>query len=165
LTGTARGRTWEADSPEATYALGQALGQSLVGGVVIGLVGPLGAGKTQLVRGVAAGNALDAAGYVSSPTFTLIHEYPGRLALYHVDAYRLKRPDELVALGFDELIRKDSAVVVEWADRVGPVLPEDALWIKLVVLGERTRVLSFMAMAGETGTAARCLARLVAAFR
>jgi tRNA threonylcarbamoyladenosine biosynthesis protein TsaE len=97
----------------------------------------------------------------------LIHEYPGRLALYHVDAYRLDGPADLTALGFDELIREDSAVVVEWADRVEPVLPDDVLWIKLEVRSELARGLSIDPAVGTTtaSAAARCLTRLIAASR
>ena len=118
---------WETTSPEATFALGEALGRSLIGGITIGLVGPLGAGKTQLVKGIAAGNAIDDTRRVTSPTFTLVHEYGGRLCLYHLDAYRVSGPKEFLSLGFDEFVRRDSAVVVEWADRVRPIMPDEAL--------------------------------------
>ena len=155
----ANGKTWETDSPDATFALGEALGRSLMGGIVIGLVGPLGAGKTQLVKGIAAGNAADIPFSVTSPTFTLIHEYPGRMSLYHVDVYRLTAPSELRALGFDELMRPDAAVVVEWADLVRPVMPDEALWIELAVLGETSRSLDFTAI-GDLPT--RCLDVLTA---
>ena len=84
-----QGATWHTTSPDETQALGQALGRVMAGGITIGLAGPLGAGKTQLVKGIAVGNALKDARQVTSPTFTLVHEYPGRLTLYHLDAYRL----------------------------------------------------------------------------
>ena len=139
---------WETTSPEETFALGEALGRSMIGGITICLVGPLGAGKTQLVKGIAAGNSIDDAQHVTSPTFTLVNEYAGRLRLYHLDAYRLSGPDELLALGFDEFMCDDSAVVVEWADRVRQVLPDEALWVEIGVSGETCRTLSFRA-AGE----------------
>lgn len=125
-------------SPEETLALGAALGRSLAGGECLCLVGPLGAGKTMLVKGIARGNA-DAAPEVTSPTFTLIHEYAGRLMLYHIDAYRLRTPKELAVLGFEELLRPDAAVVVEWADRVRPLMPDDALWIELTPVDSASR--------------------------
>lgn len=154
--------TWETTSADATFALGETLGCLLAGGLTIGLVGPLGAGKTQLVKGIAAGNAVDDVRQVTSPTFTLMHEYPGRLTLYHVDAYRLCSPRELLAIGFDELIRPDAVVVVEWADRVRPVVPDGALWVALSPTGDTRRLLAFDA----TGEAAvRCLERLRAAVR
>lgn len=162
MTVEARRETWETTSPEATAALGEALGRSLVGGLAIGLVGPLGAGKTQLVKGIAAGNALDDVHKVTSPTFTLVHEYPGRLVLYHVDVYRLSGSRDLVTLGFDELIRPDTVVVIEWADRAASVIPEEALWIELSDQGRTQRRLDF----GATGQAAiRCLDSLRVLYR
>lgn len=128
-------------SPEETHALGSAMGRSLVGGLVIGLVGPLGAGKTQLVKGIAAGNAIDDVRRVTSPTFVLLNEYAGRLTLYHLDAYRLPHESALLALGFDELVRDDSVVVVEWADRVPGAMPHDALWIEMAPTGPTDREL------------------------
>lgn len=155
MTRDERRQTRITTSVDATIALGEALGRSLVGGLTIGLVGPLGAGKTQLVKGMATGNAVDDARRVTSPTFTLIHEYPGRLNLYHVDVYRLRNSAELLALGFDELAAPGSVVVVEWADRVRAVMPDEALWITLNFTGEARRRISFLA----TGDAAtRCLA-------
>ncbi len=112
-------------------ALGEALGCSLCGGVVVALVGPLGAGKTQLAKGIAVGNGIDDVRDVTSPTFTLVNEYEGRLKLYHLDAYRLSGSRELDALGFEEFARSDSAVVVEWADRVESTMPPDTLWVDL----------------------------------
>ncbi len=138
------------------------MGRCLTGGLAIGLVGPLGAGKTELVKGIAAGNAMDDVSKVTSPTFTLIHEYPGRLRLYHVDVYRLRGSQDLVALGFDELLRPDTAVVVEWADRVRSIIPEAALWIELTDKGRRHRRLEFEA-AGQA--AIRCLDSLRAVYR
>lgn len=135
--------TWETTSVESTHALGEALGRILRGGVAIGLVGPLGAGKTHLVKGIAAGNGTSDPRKITSPTFTLIHEYPGRLRLYHVDAYRLRGPSELVALGFDELVASDSVVAVEWADRVRAAMPTDTLWIEITPTQESNRHLAF----------------------
>lgn len=134
---------WETTSVETTLAFGAALGRILRGGVAIGLVGPLGAGKTHLVKGIAAGNGAVDPRKITSPTFTLIHEYPGRLRLYHVDAYRLRGPSELIALGFDELVASDSVVAVEWADRVRAAMPTDTLWIEMTSLGESSRHLVF----------------------
>jgi tRNA threonylcarbamoyladenosine biosynthesis protein TsaE len=153
---------WETTSPEATLALGAALGRSLTGGLMIGLVGPLGSGKTQLVKGIASGNEIDDIRKVTSPTFTLVHEYPGRLKLHHVDVYRLSGARELEALGFEEFVGPDSAVVIEWADRVRSVMPADTLWVDLAPTGETSRALTFRA-GGET--AVRCLASLRAAAR
>jgi tRNA threonylcarbamoyladenosine biosynthesis protein TsaE len=116
---------------DATLAAGRALGRVLVAGDVIALCGDLGAGKTSLVRGVALGAGVDEA-VVASPTFALIHVYPGRVSLTHVDLYRIERAAELDELGLDELIdRGDSATLIEWADRFPQVLPVDHLRIEL----------------------------------
>jgi tRNA threonylcarbamoyladenosine biosynthesis protein TsaE len=130
---------WETGSPEETLALGEALGRSLFGGITIGLVGPLGAGKTQLVKGIAVGNRAGGQQQVTSPTFALIHEHAGEFLLYHIDAYRLQCAAELTALGFDELIHSGSAVVVEWGDRVGDALPPEAVWIEITPISKTTR--------------------------
>lgn len=151
-------KTFTTTSPSETIALGEALGRSLVGGTTIALVGPLGAGKTHLVKGIATGNGGPQADAVTSPTFTLINEYPGRFTLYHIDAYRLGDASELIALGFEELIGPDCAVVVEWADRVIAALPHDLLRIELQPTGETGRTFSLTAL----GPMARqCLASLI----
>ncbi|UCC32383.1 MAG: tRNA (adenosine(37)-N6)-threonylcarbamoyltransferase complex ATPase subunit type 1 TsaE [Phycisphaerales bacterium] len=162
MTQAGERKTWETTSAQATFALGEVMGRSLVGGLAVGLAGPLGAGKTQLVKGIAAGNAVDDVRKVTSPTFTLIHEYPGRFRLYHVDVYRLGGAAELLALGFDELLQPDTVVVVEWADRVRSAIPSEALWVELTPSGETSRTVAFDAT-GEA--AARCLDGLRAAYR
>lgn len=131
--------TLSSASPEETLSIGRDMGVALSGGFVIGLVGELGAGKTQLVKGIAAGNALDDVRIVTSPTFTLVHEYPGRLHLYHADVYRLRGPADFIALGFEEWVRSDAAVVVEWADRVAAVMPDVVVWIEMRSTGELSR--------------------------
>ena len=145
MTVTRQGDTWSTTSVESTLTLGEALGRCLNAELTIGLVGPLGAGKTHLVKGIAAGNAPRRVSSVTSPTFTLIHEYDGRLTLYHVDAYRLRDTAELLALGFDEWMRADSVVVVEWADRVRSAMPDDSLWITLALTGPTDRDLTLQA--------------------
>ena len=110
-------------SVNQTITLGTEIAQTLKGGEVIALVGELGAGKTHLIKGIAQGlpaGELNSNTYerVTSPTFTLIQEYAGRLTLYHIDAYRLDNARQLEALGFDELCEVGGVIVVEWADRV-----------------------------------------------
>jgi len=105
-------------SADETVALGETLGQNLQGGQVIALVGDLGTGKTHLIKGIALGLEVADVDAVTSPTFTLINEYQGRLTLHHVDAYRLETADQLESLGFDEICSGSAVVVVEWADRV-----------------------------------------------
>ncbi len=120
------------ESIEATLAFGQDLARDLAAGDVLGLVGGLGAGKTHLVKGIVAG--LGSAAEVTSPTFTLVHEYvDGRVPVYHFDFYRLEDSSELLAIGWDEYIEGDGVVLVEWADKFAELMPEDTQWWKLEV--------------------------------
>jgi tRNA threonylcarbamoyladenosine biosynthesis protein TsaE len=105
--------------------MGRALGREAEPGTVIALVGELGAGKTQLAKGVAEG--LDVPTVVNSPTFVLMNEHVGRLRLYHVDAYRLSEPEEAVDAGLIDERQADGVVVIEWADRLDGWLPDDRL--------------------------------------
>jgi tRNA threonylcarbamoyladenosine biosynthesis protein TsaE len=119
-------------SPRETIAFGRTLGGLIQGGDFLALSGPLGAGKTQLVKGIAAGLGVPDGEPIVSPTFVLIREYQGRLKLYHIDAYRLQRPAELLALGLEELAAEPDAVIaLEWADRVAAAVPAGACWIEL----------------------------------
>jgi tRNA threonylcarbamoyladenosine biosynthesis protein TsaE len=119
-------------SPEQTLALGRVLGGLLRGRDFLALAGPLGAGKTQLIKGIAAGLGVPEEEPVVSPTFVLIREYVGRLKLYHLDAYRLQGVADLAALGVEEMAAEPDAVVaVEWADRVAQAVPATACWIEL----------------------------------
>lgn len=119
-------------SAAETLAAGRALGELLVPGDVIALDGQLGAGKTQFVKGLALGLSVPVDEPVVSPTFVLVREYIGRLKLYHLDAYRLGSSAELEALGWEEMLADDQAVVaLEWADRVADALPASACHIEL----------------------------------
>lgn len=133
-----------ARSTEATVDLGERLGRLLKGGEVISLTGDLGAGKTHFAKGVARG--LEITGTVTSPTFTLINEYSGRLPLYHVDAYRLGGVEEAYDLGLEEYIYGDGVTLVEWPDRVAGLLPADRLVVEITRVDgadENTREISF----------------------
>ncbi|HET7644933.1 MAG TPA: tRNA (adenosine(37)-N6)-threonylcarbamoyltransferase complex ATPase subunit type 1 TsaE [Candidatus Limnocylindria bacterium] len=115
--------------PEQTRALGRALGRAAVPGTVLALIGELGAGKTQLAKGVAEG--LGVRSVVNSPTFVLMNEHAGRLRLYHVDAYRLGDPEEAIAAGLLDDRQAAGVAVVEWADRLEGWLPDGRLEISL----------------------------------
>lgn len=116
-----------------TERLGQALARLVEPGCVIGLVGPLGSGKTRLVRAMA--ESLDVhPDAIASPTFVLVHEYEGRLPMIHIDVYRLKSASEFADLGVAEWLGGRSVCVVEWADRVRSHLPETAWWIEFQLL-------------------------------
>lgn len=115
---------------QETIALGQEIGASLKKGNVVGLTGDLGAGKTCLTKGIALGLGIHEA--ITSPTFTIIHEYGGgRLPLYHFDVYRLSGSEEMFELGYDEYFYGDGVCVVEWADMIFDLLPEGTLLIHL----------------------------------
>ena len=124
---------------EATAAFGQRLGERLFPGAVVALIGPLGAGKTHLVRAIAAGLGLADRRAVSSPTFGLIHEYRGRLPIYHFDAYRLNSAAEFRDLGTHEYLEGAGVCLIEWADRVAACLAAERLEIHLAATGESTR--------------------------
>ena len=111
-------------------AWGELFGRGLVAPVVVGLEGDLGAGKTTLVQAICRG--VGVAQDVTSPTFALVHEYEmARGTVYHLDLYRLRGPDDLTNLAWDDIVNSDSIVLVEWAERARGRLPNDALRIRL----------------------------------
>ena len=126
------------NSEQSTETLGAALGGVFEAGVVVALVGELGAGKTRLVQAIAAAMGVDRR-LVNSPTFILIQEYEGRLPLYHFDTYRLRDEDEFLELGAEELMGTEGVCLIEWADRVADVLPDDYLRIEIAITGPSER--------------------------
>ncbi len=126
------------DSAEATLAHGASWAPALKGGEVFALHGVIGAGKTQLVKGLAKG--LDYFGEVTSPTFTLINEYRGgRLPIYHIDLYRISSESEAVSVGVEEYLPSSGVTVIEWPDRITGLLPAHTQhWmLEVVSLSER----------------------------
>ncbi len=116
----------------ATAGLGRALGARLRSGQGVALVGDLGAGKTTLARGIAAGLEVDDPGAVTSPTYLIVVEHPGPLPLVHVDAYLPEKTRAfLLDGGVDYLHELGGVVVVEWADRIAELLPTETMWVKL----------------------------------
>src|SRR6185369_12914818 len=108
--------TFISHSPAETEALGESWGRAVTRGLVIGLSGDLGAGKTQLVKGLARG--LDITTRVHSPTFTLVNEYSGgRLRLFHLDLYRLETREQIIGVGLEEYLQPEGVAVIEWAER------------------------------------------------
>jgi tRNA threonylcarbamoyladenosine biosynthesis protein TsaE len=122
-----------------TGKLGQWLGRRLFPGAVVGLVGPLGAGKTHLVRAMALGLDIADPRMVASPTFVLIHEYPARIPIYHFDAYRLESVEEFFDLGVHEYFQGQGVCLVEWADKVEKCMPPKCLWIQIAITGPTSR--------------------------
>ncbi|MGE5630030.1 MAG: tRNA (adenosine(37)-N6)-threonylcarbamoyltransferase complex ATPase subunit type 1 TsaE [Caulobacteraceae bacterium] len=117
-------------SAEDTLNIGERLGRLLNRGNIICLSGDLGAGKTALTQGIAKG--MDVKDYVTSPTYTIINEYQGRIPLYHFDVYRLNDVEEMYELGYEEYFFGDGAVVLEWADIVKEIIPGERLWITIL---------------------------------
>ena len=126
------------NSTAETRALGARLAEKLKAGDVVLLEGALGAGKSELARGVAGG--LDVKETVTSPSFTILNVYEsGRVPLYHFDWYRLESSEELYELGMDEYLGGDGIALVEWPDRCPDAVPEDCLRIRITAAGENTR--------------------------
>ena len=131
-------RTFRTRSEEETIALGRELARELPGGAVL-LIGNLGAGKTTLAKGIVEGRNAANANDVSSPTFTLIHQYGDEAPVYHVDLYRLDEATQVEKLGLDELFADGALVLLEWAERFPSMLPRERTEIRLRVLPDETR--------------------------
>lgn len=129
------------NSAAETFALAAAVAEELRDGDIIALCGDLGAGKTHFVKGLAAGMGCSGE-EVSSPTFTLVHEYSGcRVPLYHFDFYRLEDEGELLAIGFDDYLGRPGVLAIEWADRFPRLLPRNTRWFDLRALdGDRREI-------------------------
>jgi tRNA threonylcarbamoyladenosine biosynthesis protein TsaE len=126
-------------SPEDTEAAGARLGATLKSGDVVALSGELGAGKTVFVQGLA--RALGVATGATSPTFVLVNEYRGRMPVHHVDAYRTMSLAELIDLGIEEMMDGDGVTVIEWAERVEPLLPARAVRVRIAGVGDEPRTI------------------------
>ena len=131
--------TLELGSPERTAAFGKILGGIVEPGDVITLHGPLGAGKTALTQAIARGLGVDPRLHVTSPTFSLLHEYGGRLPLYHRDLYRLAGEEEIESLGLPEYFYGSGLTVIEWPERLGSLMPPERLAVELLISGEASR--------------------------
>ncbi|MDD3027558.1 MAG: tRNA (adenosine(37)-N6)-threonylcarbamoyltransferase complex ATPase subunit type 1 TsaE [Erysipelotrichaceae bacterium] len=127
------------DSVEQTMELGKKLGENLTRGMVLTLNGDLGAGKTTFTKGIAKGLGIEKV--VSSPTFTILKQYQGRLNLNHFDAYRLEGQD--IDLGFEDLIYSDDVSIIEWSGFIEEILPEQRLDIAIEYLGDNSRRFNF----------------------
>ena len=122
--------TYHTASEDATVALGEQLSRQLPKRAVVLLIGNLGAGKTTLAKGIASGLGAANPDDVSSPTFTLIHEYGGG-KVYHIDLYRLEEPREVATLGLDELFDREAVVLMEWGERFPQMLPAERIEIRI----------------------------------
>lgn len=130
------------NSPQETIEFGISLGSQLKGGEIVAICGPLGSGKTHLIKGIATGVGATDHKIVNSPTFVIVNEYSGKLDIYHIDAYRLDSVSEFEMLGFDDFCYPQSVVLIEWADKVEPALRTlDYIRIELEHAGETKRAI------------------------
>jgi tRNA threonylcarbamoyladenosine biosynthesis protein TsaE len=128
-------------TPEEMITLGRRIGEVLFDGAVVGLSGPLGAGKTTLARGIAAGLGIDEGYIVSSPTYTIMQSYPcSKRDLYHLDLYRIKNPDDLDSTGYRDHVGGSTVLMVEWPEREPSVLTPENLIVNIEYLDEGREV-------------------------
>ncbi len=126
--------------PEETEDVGERLGRTLEPGAVVALTGELGAGKTCFIQGLVRG--LGVTGRATSPTFVLINQYPGRVPVYHVDAYRTESLTELMDLGLLELLGGGGVTIIEWADKLESLLPPEAIHVHIDGVGDQPRAIT-----------------------
>lgn len=129
-------------SPEQTRRVAAAFAARLHPGDIVALVGPLGAGKTCFVQGLAAGLGVPAQTIVNSPTFILCNVYQGRIPLYHFDWYRLETPAQLEGLGLEEYFDGEGVTVIEWADKFSGALPVRTIWVTFEMPNATTRTMT-----------------------
>jgi tRNA threonylcarbamoyladenosine biosynthesis protein TsaE len=131
-------KCFETHGEEETIELGRRIAATLPKRAVVLLIGNLGAGKTTLAKGIISGLGVAEPEDVTSPTFTLIHEY-GEGRAYHIDIYRLDRPEQVATLGLDEIFDREAVVLIEWGERFPQLLPEDRIEIRIEPLNDDSR--------------------------
>jgi len=137
-------------SLDETQALGIKIGKMLNAGATFALTGDLGSGKTSFVQGLAKGLDVSEEYYITSPTFTLINEYPGRCRLFHIDLYRIEDPLDLEELGLYEILNSGNVTAIEWADRLFDDFTSDYVDMKFIILDDESRIISISAMGRES---------------
>ncbi len=124
---------------EETFEFARKIGEKLREGDILALSGELGSGKTCFTGGIARGLGVDESYQITSPTFTLINEYPARIRLFHFDVYRLNEYSELDDLGYDEFISGKGVVVIEWAEKIAEIIPDTAIFINFEYVDDNKR--------------------------
>jgi len=132
-------------SVDETQKLGKIIGTAVTGGTVLALTGDLGSGKTAFVQGLARGLEVPDDYYITSPSYTLINEYPGRYPLFHADLYRISDPVDMEDIGLYEILHNSGVVAIEWADRIEQKLLPDSINIHFELTGEKSRKISITA--------------------
>ena len=125
--------------PTKTFYIGRILGEALTAGDIVALTGELGAGKTCFTQGIARGLGVPEVYQITSPTFTLVNEYPGRLNLIHLDVYRLSSSRDLQDLGYEEFFFGKGVTVIEWAEKIQDIIPEKSLSVTMAYLDQNQR--------------------------
>ncbi|MDD5555752.1 MAG: tRNA (adenosine(37)-N6)-threonylcarbamoyltransferase complex ATPase subunit type 1 TsaE [bacterium] len=138
----------ESSGPGETMALGESLGRRAAAGTVFAIRGGLGAGKTCLVQGIARGVGVAPSVAVASPSFVIITEYRGRLPFFHFDLYRIRDWREVFDVGWDDYLDRGGVIAVEWAERLGPLLPAGCTAVDIEITGEETRRITLAGGAG-----------------
>lgn len=133
-------REYQTGSAKETEALAQQIAAELLPGDVLAFTGGMGAGKTAFVRGLARG--LQVSGEVSSPTFALVHEYPGAVPLFHFDMYRIDSLDDLYSTGYFDYLERGGILAVEWSENIAEALEENTIFVKIAITGENTRTIT-----------------------
>ncbi|NOY10159.1 MAG: tRNA (adenosine(37)-N6)-threonylcarbamoyltransferase complex ATPase subunit type 1 TsaE [Spirochaetes bacterium] len=131
-------------SPEATIRIGEKIARNLREGTVITLTGPLGCGKTVLVKGIGKGLNIDEE--ITSPSFTIISNYHGDKELYHIDLYRINHPDEFEQLGLEDILYSGAITVIEWGEKAAGLLPEETITINFKIERDQKRIISITEM-------------------
>ena len=134
------------NSPEETKEFGRSLAKQLRTGSVVALIGPLGSGKTVLIQGICSGLGVEKV--VTSPSFVIINEYPGKFRVYHFDLYRLENVEEFIKLGYEEYFYGSGITLIEWAEKIKNFLPEKRIEINLEILSENERRISVRRLEG-----------------
>ena len=144
-------------SADETRRLGKDLGAIIQQPLTIALIGDLGSGKTAFVQGLAQGLDVSDKYYITSPTFTLINEYPGRHRLYHVDLYRIEHLSELEDIGLDEALQADAVIAIEWAEKLSPDMLLNHLQLRFDIINENTRQIDLFAYGHPAGNLLKAL--------
>ena len=140
-----------------TQQVGQTLGAGIQQAIIIALTGDLGSGKTAFVQGLAKGLDVSEKYYITSPTFTLINEYPGRRPLFHVDLYRIENVTELEEIGLDEILQEEAVIAIEWAERLLAETLSSHLELRFRMISENTRRIDIFAYGHQAGNLLKAL--------
>ena len=135
-------RKIKSNSTKETLKIGEKIGKLLNRGDIICLIGELGCGKTTLIKGITKG--VDVASYVHSPTFIIVLKYEGKFPVYHIDLYRIENVQDAVDFGIEEYLKGDGITLIEWAEKIESLLPQEYLLIKLKLKTKNCRILEFI---------------------